>query len=194
MTRRNTLVWRWSIISTSVLTLFWFVWYLIVGSVPEASQIVLWPGLTVQLPFPISRWYDLLLGPIYSYLIVYLLTSKQFKDSLVNEDIVPGLLLVIGAGLSGLLVGAFFGLFLGLGVVLVLGLVFGLAFGLVFGLGTGLGTGLAFGLAFWLFAGLVILIIFSIIFSIIFVIKKIFCQKTVDWLSAKDIKDKTTAP
>ena len=124
--RRRKLMLRWSILTAAAIALFWTIYYLVVGSVPVVSSIRLTPDSIFTLPFGISRWWDILLGPIFSCIFVLLFTNKKIMK---DEDLVFGL----GVGLvSGL--GA--GLGVGLGVGLVVGLVFGLVVGLVVGLVT----------------------------------------------------------
>jgi len=142
--KRNALMFRWSVISAAIIGLFWLVWYFIAGQVPAVSEIQMTPKLTILLPFDLSRWLDILIGPIWSILLVRLFTDEKLK----NPDVIPGLIL-------GLTVGLFLGLAPGLGFGLVFGLAVGLAFGLVAGLSFGLAVGLAFGLGYGLTLGLI---------------------------------------
>ena len=122
--RKRKLMWRWSLITAGLIALFWTMWYLITGQVPVMTSIKMTPELTWQLPFGISRWWDILIGPIWSFILISFFTNERITK---NEGLVFGLV---------------FGLVAGLGF----GLVFGLGFGLVFGLVFGLGAGLSFGL------------------------------------------------
>jgi len=67
-----------------------------------------------QLPFAISRWWDILFAPIWTFILVFLFTPKKVKG---DRDLFFGL--VVGLG---------FGLVIGLGVDLVIGLGVGLRF------------------------------------------------------------------
>ena len=106
--RRNTLIFRWSIVTAGLITLFWTSWYLMNGSVPIVTSITVTSDWTLDLPFGISRWWDVLIGPIWSTGLILLVTNKRVQK---NEELVAGL---------------------------VFGLVFGLSFGLVSGLVAGL--------------------------------------------------------
>lgn len=127
--RKIKLMWRWSLLSAGMIVLFWFVWYLMAGSVPTISQIKMTPDWTIQLPFGISRWWDILIGPIWSVLLIIIFTNKKITE---NDDSVAGLVVGLGVGLA-----------------------FGLAFGLGAGLAFGLGAGLVilinklFSMSFW---------------------------------------------
>ena len=81
-----------------------------------------------QLPFAISRWWDILFAPIWTFILVFLFTPKKVKG---DRDLFFGLVVGLGFGLG-------VGLGFGLGVGLIIGLGFGLGFGLVFGMGVGL--------------------------------------------------------
>src|SRR4030042_1659006 len=75
--RKRKLMWRWSLITAGLIALFWTMWYLITGQVPVMTSIKMTPELTWQLPFGISRWWDILIGPIWSF-ILYVCCSSFF--------------------------------------------------------------------------------------------------------------------
>ena len=127
--RKRKLMWRWSLITASLIALFWTIWCLVTGQVPVMTSIKMTPEWTWQLPFGISHWWDILIGPIWSVILISLFTNKRITK---NEDLV-------------------FGLAVGLAVGLVVGLAVGLVFGLAVGLGVGLGTLIKWALSkrFW---------------------------------------------
>ena len=171
--RKINLMWRWSVLTAGLIALFWTIWYLTAGSVPTISSIKMTPNWTPELPFGISRWWDVLIGPIWSVVLIFLFTNEKMKktDDLVFSlalGMVFGLVFSLGFGLVfslvvslafGLVVGLtlslvispVFGLILGLVIGLFLGLVVSLAFGLVVGLALCLSFGLSFGLGFGMF-------------------------------------------
>ncbi len=198
--RRKKLMWRWSLVSAGAIAFFWAVWYLITGSVPVISAIKMTPNWTLELPFGISRLWDILIGPIWASILVLLFTNEKIAE---NEDLgaglvfglVFGLVVGLGAGLgAGLGVGLGAGLVFGLGVGLGAGLVFGLGAGLGTGLGTGLVFGLVFGLGVGLGAGLVFGLVVGLVFGLVVglgaLFKLIFSQKfwgkIGNWLLAKN--------
>src|SRR3990167_3002219 len=144
--RRNKLMFRWSLFSAGLIALFWLIWSMF-GEVPSVDKIkwmdnVSQPDTYIHLPFSISRWFDILFGPIYSALIVNFVywaknRDKSRYDNLVT-DFVIGLVVGLGFGLAS-------GLVVGLGFVLGFGLAVG---GLVVGLGFGLASGLVVGLVY----------------------------------------------
>ena len=109
--RKWKLIWRWSLVTAGLIALFWTVWYLINGSVPMVTSIKMTPTWTIELPFSVSRWWDVLIGPIWSTIIIIPLFTDE-KNIGEDEDLVFGLV---------------FGLAFGLPIGLVFGLVFGLA-------------------------------------------------------------------
>ena len=134
-----TLIWRWAMFTAFLTAIFWGVWYAIAGEIPTVEK-VLWsvgekgpPVQWLQLPFAISRWWDVMLAPVWSSMIILIFrttTDKAVLDS-------------VGVGLGvGLVAGLVAGLGVGLGAGLVVGFYFGLCFGLVAGLVAGLVVGL----------------------------------------------------
>jgi hypothetical protein len=161
---------RWSLVVGGLIALFWVIYYLIVGSVPTVTSIKMTETWTMSLPFGISRWWDIMFGPIWSIIIIYLLTKLKGKD----DDLVAAL--VVGLGVSlivGLVAGLTVGLGAGLGVSLIFGLAAGLGVSLIVGLGAGLGVSLTVGLGAGLIFGLVALI-------------KLIWAKVGNWFMAKE--------
>ena len=124
MKKTKQLILRWSLVTGGLIALFWAIWYLITGEVPVVTSIKISSNWTYVLPFGVSRWWDILIGPIWSTIIILLLTSKKLKG---DEDRI-------------------FGLVVGLGVGLIVSLGAGLGVGLIFSLGAGLIVGLVVGL------------------------------------------------
>ena len=137
--RTKQLMLRWSLVTGGLIALSWVIYYLIAGSVPTVTSMKVTDTWTLSLPFGISRWWDILIGPIWSIIIIYLFTKLKGKDG----DLVAAL--VAGLGF-GLIFGLIFGLASGLAFGLASGLAFGLAASLIFGLTSGLAFGLGFGL------------------------------------------------
>ncbi|MBI2448466.1 hypothetical protein HYV44_02830 [Candidatus Microgenomates bacterium] len=178
--RRNALMLRWSLLTAGLIATILLAYYWVTGEVPVTDQIF-WSKtkegekIFLQLPFGISRWWDVLLGPIWSCAFIAIMADKRSKDGHVSDLIAglgAGLIFGLGFGLiydlsfglgyglvPGLVLGLGFGLIIGMTLRLVFGLVpglvFGLGYGLVFGLVPGLVLGLGFGLAAALGFGLV---------------------------------------
>ena len=66
MERKQKLMIRWSIVTGGLIALFWAIWYLATGEVPIVTSIKMTPNWNYVLPFGISRWWDILIGPIWS--------------------------------------------------------------------------------------------------------------------------------
>lgn len=142
------MAWWFSLISGGIIALLWTWQRLVAGFVPVTTEILWTPEKVIRLPFEVSRWWDIFIGPIWSFILVYLFTNDKVtqKTGLVIGLIV-GLIAGLGAGLGA-------GLIVGLGVGLVGGLIAGMGGELVIGLGVGLGAGLIAGLGTTLIAGL----------------------------------------
>ena len=151
--RRKKMMIRFSVMSGILIALFWSGWHLIVGQVPVVTSIQITKIYSYILPFEISRWWAILLGPLYSSILVLVFTFKKVREDidLVFLSLVVGVFFILAFGLNA---GLVFSLVVGLIVGLVFSLVFGLAFGLAFGLVFSLVVGVVFGLAF----GLVVLL------------------------------------
>ncbi|MEK7582095.1 MAG: hypothetical protein AAB488_02090, partial [Patescibacteria group bacterium] len=122
-------MWRWSLVLTIAIAMFWAIWYAIAGDVPFFTEIRLTPEIVWILPFAIARpWLDVIAMPVWAVIAAFLFGNKS---SVFSGD-----------------------LYVGLGFGLVFGLVAGLGAGLVAGLGAGLGFGLGLGLVGGLVVGL----------------------------------------
>jgi len=207
--RQKKLMWRWSIVTAGIMTLFWTVWYWINGEVPTTTSIFLSinnedhsKDIFWNLPFGISRWWDILIGPIWSVALIKLFTNKRVYN---NNDISFTLV-------SALFIGIFFGLVLGLSPELGLGLTISLCYALLFGLGVGpvtslvfglvislvfclgiclvyfLNYGLLHGLVFGLGISLAIGLVFGLVYSLIYIIRhfKLTLSVVSSWLLAKN--------
>lgn len=172
--RKRMIMFRFSLASAILIALFWTAWYFIAGQVPEVSSIKLAENWAVDLPFSISRWWDVLMGPVWSVMLVLIFTSEK-----IEED--ENLFLSISAA-------AFFGIIAGFAATdMVFGLAFGLAFGLVLSLAfsfisvptfwfddiidslaTGIADGLKFGLSFSLGFSLVLGLTYGLVFNLAF--------------------------
>ncbi len=130
-------MWRWSLLTGGLIALFWLIWRFSAGSVPVVQNVKVTDSWTWELPFRISRWWDVLIGPIWSVVVISLFPARKSSSR---------------EGTSSVLVTV--GLALGLIVSLIYGLVFGLIVSLTYGLTYTLVLGLAIGLAYSLVIGL----------------------------------------
>lgn len=146
-------LWRIPLVVSGFVALIYGIIYLCQGYIPVTDKLVLFNKqeyvfwnlpMVFNLPFPISRLWDIPLSFIFTFAFIRLRISYiQTK----NEDLKPGLAIGLVAGLiTGLVVG----LAASLGFGLAIGLGFGLGFGLAIGLGFSLIIDLAFGLVFGL--------------------------------------------
>jgi len=103
------MAWRWSLLTTAVLTAFWVGWYAINGSVPTEH---------------VTRWADIAIGPIWSCTGILIGTLVMREDQLMALGAVIWLLslaLALWAGIvSGLMLMAALVAFFGLLYLVVL--------------------------------------------------------------------------
>lgn len=129
--RRKKLMTRWSLVTAGAIALFWTAWYLINGSVPQDPLV------------GISRWWDILLGSLYSAALILIFTSEKVEkcchdmDRLLNTDlrdlkITDPLFWLTSCLTTSLIAGLIAGLFIGP----IAGLATGLAASLIAGLAT----------------------------------------------------------
>lgn len=97
---RRKALWRFPLAVTIILTLFWGVWYILIGKVPESFK----------LSFAISRLWDIAFAPICIFLVIFLSTCRKTTK---NEDIIDCLVssLIIGQ-LTCLIAGVPLGMFM----------------------------------------------------------------------------------
>ncbi len=174
----------WSIISASLIAITLVIYHLAKGEIPISQD------LTNLLPFGgISRWWDVLIGPIWVTFVTLLFfdREKKLRLRLLNRGdrgtLLAGLVL-------GLFIGFFFGIGFGLAVGLGVGLFFGLAVGFIScrtdGLAVGIGMSLVLGLGFGLSIGVAGILVFGLIFGLVNnLISANFWIKAWDWLIAK---------
>ena len=114
--RRNQMMFRWSLTITIATALFWVIWWLAFGDVPSTKSLQFDEKTAYDLPFAVSRWWDVVFAPLWTAIFVYIISkAEEFED----DDFLAGL----GAGLvAGLVAGLGVGLGFGLGVGLVVGL------------------------------------------------------------------------
>jgi len=77
--RRSRLIMQgqYTLTTAIVLSLFWFIWYLIKGEVPAISELRVTESLVITLPFTISRWFDVLGGAACSFLFITALIADK---------------------------------------------------------------------------------------------------------------------
>ncbi len=97
--------WRWSLLGSFLIALFWFSYYQFNGVVPLVDTFKLYSWHSFSLPIQLSRWWDILLVPIHVIFLVLIFslnTDKAFfwAEPLRNnkQGLVQGLTraLVIG--------------------------------------------------------------------------------------------------
>lgn len=161
--RLNRIARRWSLLAAVFAALYWGVWYLVTGFVPAVTDIPIWLGQAVTLPFEVSRWWDVVAAPIFVQAAVWLYrrVSDPWACSL---GAVQSLVL-------GLAIGLVFGIATGLACATICYLAFGLVerryegvataleYALAAGLTVGFVHGFVFGLVVALFVGLVIVLL-----------------------------------
>ncbi len=106
--RKLQLCLRWSVVAAGLIAAFWTIWYLATGEVPVVSSIKMTEEWTYVLPVKMSRWWDILIGPIWATSLILIFSSKKINS---DDELVFGLA-------SGLAFGLAFGLVSGLAVII----------------------------------------------------------------------------
>jgi len=160
-------------LSGALPAVFWTFFYFFAGWVPEVDFFRI---LTVSatkgymgwmLLFEISRWWDILFGPVFFSIILLFLTSRRFEK--IKFQLICGS--AIGAAF-GLICALFFwhefSLSFGLVSVFFLALIFGVVDGFFLGLVVGLigsfSVGLPLGLIHGLIYGLAVFLCTAVVF------------------------------
>ncbi len=171
--RKQKLIVRWSIMTGSLIALFWAIWFLIAGEVPAVSNIKVTENWTYILPFGISRWWDVLVGPIFSAIIIYFLTNEKIEESedldLVITPVIVCVALVSTLAIPGVIADVALGLTLGLTLIAMVIAILSVALevGIDIGLAISLGVTLVFGIIiFGIFFGLVFGLVFGLIIAL----------------------------
>jgi hypothetical protein len=92
MNRIAKLMLQCSLTVTILVALFWTSWYLIVGSVPVVNSIPfpLSETKTINLPFPLSRWWDILFASVWGCLMGVWVFFDEYKYKLRAELVEQG--------------------------------------------------------------------------------------------------------
>lgn len=157
--RRNQLMLRWSWVTASLIALFWGIYYWWMGgAVPFVSDLTMWshPELTLPYPLGVSRWWDILIGPICSIALIFVFTSRRvYKEDLVFSLSLCAAITYVSALVMGFLVSPNWGVTIGLTACILIMQGISEASGAIAGIGIGLTTCVASGLVFGLVPGLI---------------------------------------
>lgn len=123
--KMDTLMLRWSLVTGAAIAIFWAIHSLVIGEVPTISSVEIWGDSVYPLPFAISRWWDILIGPIWSVAILQLINIRTREYGDIAAIIVTVVGISLGLGLiMGLFVGMPGGLASSLAACLLLALIF----------------------------------------------------------------------
>lgn len=126
MNKTQTLMFRWSIVLSALIAMFWGIVFYVDGIIPHITTISLTNQWSLMLPFHVSRWFDILLGPIGSIVFVtaYTESKKRNHEDLFFIALMGPLCLGLFVGLdSGIIMGLIIGLITTLIVVLMKGFI-----------------------------------------------------------------------
>ena len=128
--RKITLIRHWALVTAGGIALFWGCWYYFAGSVPKTVTIQISSLLQIDLPFSVSRWWDIFIPLLW--IIVF---DKIFADETKEET--DELIFALISGLAlGTILAAFWW-------IIFYGQSFGPMVTNFFGLGLGASCGLA---------------------------------------------------
>jgi hypothetical protein len=182
---------RFSIVSASLIAMFWGVWHMVMGQVPEVDSIQITQTQTINLPFSISRWWDVLSGPIWSILLILLFTRKKIKTNRNDQftcAVVTGILACLT--LESLSVGIGAGLTLGFFAIFLFSILFGLReeswlVSVAIGIGSVLGVGLSISIFSGLAGAVYGIIVFAFLEIAFALSDRTLWIKIYSWLLAK---------
>jgi len=161
---------KWSIVSSLLIASFWAVSYFINGTVPTTTQIF-WDDsgqIVWNLPFAISAWWDIILGPIFSILLVPIYSSSKKEKHDYRSGLICSMIFGFGIGFpSGFLFSPNIALPFALAGGAVFGLIGKIRYGFGYGLAFSLGFGLFMGLTYGLIAGLTACLIAGLAYGLI---------------------------
>jgi len=202
--RKNKLMFRWSIFSAILIALFWIIWS-VFGEVPSVDKIkwtdnILEPDSYIHLPLSISRWFDILVGLLYSVLIVnlvYWAKSKKNKGQRYNNLFITGLitglmvsLIFIGSLSTSLEYNLVLWFITSIFLTSMLNLMINYRYGIIFGFGFTLGYAftysLIFGFATWL--AIVIIVGYVVYDVLVRTVKSVISGLSFlkNWLTVKE--------
>ena len=76
--KKERLFWSVPLIVAAIFAVFWGIWFFFTGSVPVVGKDLLTRDMLVKLPFPVSRWWDILSVAVSALLFVrFLLYPKK---------------------------------------------------------------------------------------------------------------------
>ena len=137
--RQNQLILHWALLTGGSIGLYWLIRYITNGFVPEATSVEVSENISHELPFIVSRWWDIVIGPIWSTITILLIIKIDEIDKKSSWNLTPSL--VQGQAIS---------MILSLAICMLLGMTsgFGLVYGLVFGIVLSLVLSTAVGLVY----------------------------------------------
>jgi len=177
--------------------LFWLVFWAVKGYVPVVNEV---PDSWLIAYIPgMSRWWDILIGPLWSIPLAGLsiLSSKKLNaenNSDIAFSIVAGFVTGIIAGfvygpavgfnfsiVAGIVVGIVISFTYDLGSGIIATIAYGLTTSLAYGLLIGVIAGIMAGLTYLAYCGLVLVFVFGFLINIKQILKKV-----AHWLLAKE--------
>jgi len=124
--RRNTMVLRFSIFTGVLIGLYWLIFYLVEGYVPVVSTMEI-ESWSFEIHFAVSRWADILIGPIGSVIVIWQY-AKTASKTVSRNILISGL----GLGLAYALIFGPNSLKFGLLPILVFGWLLGSVIFIIF--------------------------------------------------------------
>lgn len=104
---KNKMLWRVPLFATALAASILGIWSLL-GDVPVITHIKMTRDWTSQLPFPVSRWWDVALVPVWAFLLTWrsLLAVPQ-EEHEGGNDLIAG---IAFGFIAAVVVGRAFGL------------------------------------------------------------------------------------
>ncbi len=81
-----------------LLAVFWTVIFFKDGSVPVVSAVAVTGGFAIRLPFELSRFWDIFIGPLWAMLVLFLMTADalwRVRMVSIVPQVIDGQLFVV---------------------------------------------------------------------------------------------------
>jgi hypothetical protein len=92
-------MWRTSLMAVAAIAIFWGIWYLIAGSIPQITVLQIDAGWKLALPFAVSQmWNSIIIAAILTPLMVLVYSLMPYEKNVKKSDCYISLIIGLGMG------------------------------------------------------------------------------------------------
>jgi len=77
---KGRLIFRWSVFWVCIFLLLWGIWFIVTGKAPVINEIKIAKEYSLNLPFGLYRWTDILVVAIWPILLTLIFRSKKILE------------------------------------------------------------------------------------------------------------------